>query len=298
MSEENTNGESPPQIEGGASRHPAIRGPFRPGMMQPGGGAPLSAEEERIWDKKEDESRAKIKERYDGVIEELQDSKDKILSIVNNAPIVFKGRDNRIDVTREEVEDVFDSIRKLNSSLGKTKSLFDAYVHFARSTPDLKNINNIIYNFNKFLMDSQKRPFAILWSQEDKFYFRAVRTKEYANSLSFLIERIIGALSVAGNYVTDIPKVHHNTQQRYDGMGSPQLGGMNRFTPGVTGSRFPQSGLNNNSYLNKLYEQSMGTGSKRNMKSDPLLEEIRRMKTVEKSVQRDFGDENEEYGDF
>ena len=113
-----------------------------------------------------------------------------------------------------------------------------------------------------------------------------------------MIERIIGALTVAGNYVTDIPKVHHNTQQRYDGIGNPQLGGMNRFSPGVGGSRFPQSGYNNSNYLNNLYEQSMGKGSKRNMKNDPLLEEIRRMKTVEKSVQRDFGDENEEYGDF
>lgn len=296
MSEESPSNESPPQIEGSAIRHPAIRGPFRPGTMQPGGGDPLSAEEERIWDKKEDESRAKVKERYDEVIKELKDSKDKILSIVNSAPIVFKGRDNRIDITLEEVEEIFNSIRNLNASLGKTKSLFDAYVHFARSTPDLKNINNIIYNFNKFLMDSQERPFAILWSQEGKYFFRAVKTKKYANSLSFLIERIVGALSVAGNYVTDIPKVHHNTQQRYDGMSNPQLGGMNRFAPGISGSRFPQSEHNNGRYLNKLYEQSMGTGSKRNMKSDPLLEEIRRMKTVEKSAQRDFGDEHEEYG--
>jgi len=281
-----------------ANRPHALRGSLRPGMMQQSGGAPLSDEEERLWDKKEDESRAKIKERYDSVIKELKESKDNILTIVNGADIVFRGRDNRIDISQEEVEEVFDSMRQLNSSLGKTKSLFDAYVHFARSTPDLKNVNGILYNFNRFLVDSQQRPFFILWSQEGKYFFRAVKIKNYANTLSFLIERIIGALTIAGNYVTDIPKVHHNTQQRYDGYGSPQLSGINRFNPGLASSRFQQGGsgaYNNGTYLKGLYEQSMKTGQKRNMKKDPLLEEIRRLKTVEQSEQRDFGDEHENY---
>ena len=298
MNAEEPSEESSPQRPEHANRSPMVRGSFRPGMMQPGGGAPPTEEEERIWDKKEDESRAKIKERYDTVINELKGSKDTILSIVNEADIVFKGRDNRIDITSEEVEDIFGSIRNLNCALGKTKSLFDAYVHFARSTPDLKNVNGIIYNFNRFLVESQQRPFFVLWSQEGKFYFRAIKIKNYANSLSFLIERIIGALTIAGNYVTDIPKVHHNTQQRYDGMGGPQLPGSNRFSPGLTGSRFPQgntSGYNSSNYLNNLYSQSMKTGQNRNMKNDPLLEEIRRMKTVERSSPRDFGDEDEIY---
>lgn len=298
MAEENTSEEGSPQIPESTNRPPKIRGLLRPGLMQTGGGAPPTEEEERIWEKKEDESRAKIKERYDNVIEELQNSKDKILSIVNEAEIVFRGRDNRIDISQEEVEDIFGSMRSLNCALGETKSLFDAYVHFARSTPDLKNINGIIYNFNRFLVDSQQRPFFVLWSQEGKYYFRAIKIKNYANSLSFLIERIIGALSVAGNYVTDIPKIHHNTQQRYDGMGNPQLHGSSRFSPGIGTSRFSQGnigGYNSGNYLNNLYAQSMKTGQNRNMKNDPLLEEIRRMKTVERSSQRDFGDEIENY---
>lgn len=298
MAEENTSEESLPQRPDSTSRVPMIRSSLRPGMMQHGGGAPPTEEEERIWDKKEDESRAKIKERYDTVIKELQISKNKVLSIVNDAEIVFKGRDNRIDITEEEVEEIFESMRGLNNALGKTKSLFDAYVHFARSTPDLKNVNGIIYNFNKFLVDSQQRPFFVLWSQEGKYYFRAIKIKNYANSLSFLIERIIGALTIAGNYVTDIPKVHHNAQQRYDGMSNPQLNPGNRFGSGYAGSRFPQGnagGYSGSNYLNNLYAQSMKTGQNRNMKNDPLLEEIRRMKTVERSSQRDFGDEDEGY---
>lgn len=300
MNEENTDDGNVPQRTTPLNRPPMIRGGLRPGVMQQGLGNPPSEEEERIWEKKEDERRTLIKKRYDKVIKELQDSKDRILEIVNTADMVFKGRDHRIDITREEVSEIFDSMRILNSALGKTRSLSDAYIHFARSTPDLAAINTILYHFNKFLLDSQQRPFFILWVKENKYYFRAVKIRNYANVISFLTERIIGSLEVASNYVIDIPKVHPQ-QQKFDGIGNfgnSQMGGLNRFDNRFPGSRFSQPGMsgNNNPYLKKLYEQSL-TNKDRNVQTDPVLEEIRRLKTVEKtpSPQRDFGDPYEEY---
>lgn len=296
-----------PQRFNPAGRSSLVRSGVRPGMMRPGGeGLPLSQDEEKLWDKKEDERRSQIRDRYGEVITELKKSTDIILGIVNNANVVFKGRDNRIDITYEEVEQLFDSMRDLNASLGKARSLFDAYVHFVRSTPDLAPINNILFNFNRFLVDSQQRPFFILWSNnkneitkedEPKYYFRSVKIKNYANKLSFLIERILGALEIAGNYIVDIPKTHPQMQQRYDGSGGSQLGGMgnlNRFDNRFPGSRFSGSGINqstNNPYLNNLYNNS----KKRDVQNDPVLEELRRMKTVERTPPRDFGDEYEGY---
>ena len=153
------------------NKPPMIRGSFRPGMMQQAGGIPLSEEEERVWDKKEDERRAVIKGRYDKLIDKLKTSKDKILEIVNESKVVFKGRDHRIDITQKEVTDIFNSMRALNEALGETRSMSDAYIHFARSTPDLAAINTILYHFNKFLLDSQQRPFFVLWAKEEKYYF-------------------------------------------------------------------------------------------------------------------------------
>lgn len=298
-----------PQKYNSANRPAMLRGGMRPGTIQPGGGNPLSQDEERLWDKKEDERRAQIKNRYTEVIDEIAESKDTILEIVNKANIVFKGRDNRIDITYEQVEDIFDCMRALNASLGKARSLFDAYVHFSRSTPDLTPVNNILFNFNRFLVESQQRPFFILWSNnkdysddkdnpkdDPKYYFRAVKIKNYANKLSFLLERILGALEIAGNYIVDIPKTHPQMQQRYDGSGGSQLGGMgglNRFDNRFPGSRFSNTPGNqtSNPYLRNLYDKNV----KRNAQTDPVLEEIRRLKTVEKSSPRDFGDEQDEY---
>lgn len=297
MNEETPENLNVPQKANPLNRPPMIRGGIRPGMLQQSGGNPLSEEEMRIWDKKEDERRALIKERYDDVIKELQDSKDRILEIVNEAKVVFKGRDHRIDITQGEVSEIFDLMGQLNAALGKTRSLTDAYIHFARSTPDLTAINTILYYFNKFLLDSQQRPFFILWVEEGKYYFRAVKIKDYANKISFLTERIIGSLYVASNYILDIPKVHPQ-QQKYDGFGSPQItGGINRFDNRFPGSRFSQPGMTgaNNAYLKKVYEQSLGNKN-RNVQTDPVLEELRRLKTIEKTPShRDFGDEFEEY---
>lgn len=296
MNDDNTNDQNALQRVNPQNKSSMIRGGFRPGMMQQTGGIPPSEEEERIWEKKEDERRAEIKGRYDKVIDELKTSKDRILDIVNNSKIVFKGRDNRIDITQNEVTEIFDCMRTLNSALGKTRSLSDAYIHFARSTPDLADINNILYYFNKFLLDSQQRPFFILWAKDGKYYFRASKIKNYGNVISFLTERIIGSLEVASNYIVDIPKVHPQ-QQKYDGIGNQQIGGMNRFDNRFPGSRFSQQGLSgsNNTYLKNLYDQSLKGGKNRNVQNDPVLEEIRRLKTVEKSQQRDFGDVYETY---
>ncbi len=107
----------------------------------------------------------------------------------------------------------------------------------------------------------------------------------------------MGALEIAGNYIVDIPKTHPQMQQRYDGSGGSQLGGMgnlNRFDNRFPGSRFSGSGINqstNNPYLNNLYNNS----KKRDVQNDPVLEELRRMKTVERTPPRDFGDEYEGY---
>ena len=273
MNEDNTNDPNALQRGNSQNKPPMIRGGFRPGMMQQAGGIPLSDEEERIWDKKEDERRAVIKGRYDKVIGELKDSTKKILDIVNNSKTEFKGRDNRRDITQEEVTEIFDSMRTLNSALGKTRSLSDAYIHFTRSTPELADINNILYYFNKFLLDSQQRPFFILWEKEWKYDFRASKIRNYGNVISFLIERIIGSLEVASNYVVDIPKVHPK-QQKYDGIGNQQIGGMNRFDNRFPGSRFSQQGLSgsNNTYLKNLYDQSLKGSKTRNVQNDPVLE--------------------------
>ena len=295
MIEETPDSPNLPQRTNPPNRSGMIRGGFRPGIVQQGVGNLPTEEEERIWNKKEDERRALIKGRYDKVIEELQIPKQRILEIVNNADVVFKGRDHRIDVTQKEVTEIFDCMRNLNTALGKTRSMFDAYLHFARSTPDLAAINTILYNFNRFLLDSQQRPFFILWVKEDKYYFKAVKIRNYGNKISFLIERIIGSLEVASNYVVDIPKVHPQ-QQKYDGVGSPQISGINRFDNRFPGSRFQQPGTSGtgNTYLKKLYEDSLSKKN-RNTQTDPVLEEIRRLKTIEKSPQRDFGDEHEVY---
>lgn len=295
--EENKEPESHVRV-GPPNRGSMIRG-ARPGMGGlPGMGDPLSDDEERQWDKKEDERRALIKKRYDDVILELREALDSLMEIADIKKMEFIGRESRLDVSLEDVEGIFSSMRSLNLSLGKTRSLFDAYIHFDRSTPDLKNINNILYNFNRFMIETQQRRFFILWAQEGKYYLKSVKTKGYINNISFLVERIIGALEVAANYVVDIPKVNPSTQQRYDGLGNPQSGGLNRFDGRFGGSRFNQPNYNNSSsdgFLKRMYENSGETGKKRNLQTDPLLEELRRMNTVQKSPSRDIGDEYEEY---
>jgi len=299
MSEEETNEPENHARLGPPNRGAMIRG-GRPGMGgYPGGGDPLTDDEEKLWDKKEDERRALIKKRYEDVILELREPLDSLLKVSNEAKIKFIGRESRLDVSLEEVESIFKAMRNLNLSLGKTRSLFDAYIHFDRSTPDLKNINNILYNFNRFMIETQQRRFFILWAQEGKYYLKSVKTKGYINNVSFLIERIIGALEVASNYVVDIPKINPNVQQRYDGLGNPQSGGFNRFGSGFSGSRYNQPNYGNSNsdgFLKKLYENSGTPGTKRNLQTDPLLEELRRMNTVQKSPPRDFGDEYEVYG--
>lgn len=250
-----------------------------------------SPEQQNAWDKIEEKKREEIRTRFTRLIEMLKESRDSILDIVRDAPVEFAGRDNRKNLTEEQLNRIFFDINNLNYCLGQARPMLDAYIRFQHSTPDFGPVNNLLYALNQFLVDTQKRQFYILWSQpgvdfkgkphEPKHYFRAVPLRNVVNKLSFLIERILGALETGGNYIVDIPK--RQTQSRYDGVQS-RFGSYGGSSYGGGGGYDNINGGYDNRFGNKFWDRR-----------NPNFEDMQRSKSVKKqSPQRDFGDNYED----
>lgn len=158
------------------------------------------------WQKKEIEKRNKfLRQKFINVIDSLVDSKDRIKEIVGEKKSVFKGRKLRIDIPREELDEMSGHIESMNFQLGKASTMLDSYIRFRNSTPDLRPINNLIYELNEFVVNSQRSVFFQQHMiQNNKRYFEKLDLQDKVMQISFLIERILGVMETGGDFTVDV----------------------------------------------------------------------------------------------
>ena len=189
----------------------------------------LSPEEESAWEEKERKAREEIQKRFITIVVDMKRDCDIINDIVNSAESKVVGANHeRVDLSEDDLSDLTVNIKDMNFLLGKARPMLDSYIRFSTTTPDFKPINNLMYQLNTFLRDTQKKRFYQIHKQKyDKRYFKKIPLLSIVDKISFLVERILGTMSVGGDYIVDVGK---SRRDKYGARGEMGPGtGMDRF---------------------------------------------------------------------
>jgi len=127
-----------------------------------------------------------------------------------------------VSMSEDEEEEFITEINRLNENIGAARSILDSYITFTRSQPDFEKFLNIIFQVHEFMENYTEKSIFYLFnlrSSNKRLY--PLKLNKALHKLSLLFARLCGTLSIAGDYIIDLPPASHPSQMPDGVNGSP-----------------------------------------------------------------------------
>ena len=155
-----------------------------------------------VWQEREKQKREAIALKISEI--GFEKDVDILLHLMDSCEKVDEAYKGRIIFTPDEYKLFRNTLRDVNMHLAESQTILDSYISFSNSTPKFKNLLNLLFNFQSELTKQNNRQFnRIKLKKTNNYYFTVNEIRDYVDSISFLLYRIIGTLYIAAEYIKD-----------------------------------------------------------------------------------------------